>query len=427
VNNPTVDEGATDVVESACVHCGLCLDACPTYRLSGLEAESPRGRLYLMRGADAEDALDRQAAQHLDSCLGCLACESACPSGVRYGRRIEAFRPRVAAAHGRLRRLLTDAVVWAARNRTVLRFAEAAAAALDAVGLERFRRRLPGLGIMPRREVLADFDAGPGFTTPPQLRVAILHGCGTTELRAQLAKATVETLRHNGYEVVELEAGHCCGALDFHAGDLEGARALARRTALSLIDSRVDRVVTSAAGCGALLRQYEHLFQNDPAVHGAGRWVSANARDVCEILVEAGPRAPDAPPPTRRTVAYHDACHLLHAAGVSAAPRAVLGAAGVDVVDLGENAICCGSAGAYSLLHPDTALQLGNRKADLVAAANVDTLVVANIGCMLQLERSLALRSMRSVRVRHPVELLAEAYAREVGAAPRGRLDTDPR
>jgi glycolate oxidase iron-sulfur subunit len=405
-----------------CVHCGLCLDTCPTYRVLGTEADSPRGRIHIMEAIQhGELELDREAARHLDGCLGCLACESACPSGVSFGRRIEEFRPQLpeALAVGPWRRFIARA----SASPRLLSLARVAAALLDAIGLTRLRRRLPGIGLLPSRQRRNERVGATVQRIEPAAggqRVAVLRGCVAEALLPSIHRAATEVLRHNGVEVVEL-TGHCCGALALHAGRAEEAVAQARRTAAAVAELGVNRVVTTAAGCGAMIRDYAHLLTNvadcdGPETASITR-VAEGAMDVSQVMAELGPREP-----ARRlentTVAYHDACHLLHACGVAAQPRALVRAAtGKLPRDLGDNHVCCGSAGSYNLEHPAMAVELGRRKAELARAAGSDTIAVGNIGCILQLERALALAGLE-IKVRHPVELLAAAYRLDPRSPP---------
>ncbi len=408
-----------------CVHCGLCLDTCPTYRVLGTEADSPRGRIWIMEGvARGELELDDQAALHLSRCLGCLACESACPSGVSYGRRLEEFRPRLAErgdpAPGwkeAARRVYTnDAAVDAGLR---------AASLLDRAGLGGLRRKLPGLGLLPgvAGASLGDADAN---VTPlrrsrvaqplrPRARVAVLTGCVGDRLAPAINRDTVEVLQRNGLEVVEVAGQGCCGALALHAGLSAEAEDLARANAKAFSVADVDFVVTTAAGCGAMLRDYAHVLHGSEEEQAALELAGAS-RDVSELLVELGFDEPSRPLDVG-VVAYHDACHLLHARGISSAPRRICAAAtGREPVDLGENAICCGSAGSYNLEHPAISAELGARKASLARDREAGVVAVGNVGCLLQIAQALELAGVRA-QVRHPVQLLAEAYRRSADPA----------
>ena len=402
-----------DEWDSPCVHCGLCLDTCPTYRLTGLEAESPRGRLYLMN-AVLEDrmAFDPDVIEHLDSCLGCLACESACPSGVHYGRRIEAFRPRIERSTPRLIRRARARLARAGANVTALRLARGVASVFDRMGGEDLRRRIPGLDLIPRSKIATRLRFVPPPANP-RLRVGLLVGCVTNELRPSIVASTVNVLHRNGIRVVVLPLETCCGALSLHSGDSFAATRSAAALSGAVARSEVDYVVTTAAGCGAVLRRYEELFAAGAVGSDIACSVARKARDICELLVEVGLRPPHGKVTTDRAVAYHDACHLLHGCGVDHAPREVLSAAGARWFDLGENSICCGSAGIYNLLHRRVALDLARRKVDLAVSAGASDIAVGNFGCIMQLERSLALAGHSNVGVWHPIELLEDAYGAE--------------
>lgn len=411
-----------------CVHCGLCLDTCPTYRLLGREADSPRGRIHIMQAIDAGELdLDREAAGHLDRCLGCLACETACPSGVSFGARMEKFRPRILETLPRRPwRLLVDRAV---RQPAMIRLATSAAALLDAIGLGRLRRRLPGLALMPGRhrrtgrepagrgEAMAQPELLVPLATAP--RVAVLRGCVAHTLLPAIHEAAVEVLRQNGFDVIEIEET-CCGALDAHAGRLEEARRKATKTVETLTALGISKLVTTAAGCGAQIREYDRLF-GDGGGSGpsAPRKVAEAAIDISELLSEIGPRPPRKPLDAGKVV-YHDACHLRHACGITQAPRDIVrSATGSTPADLGENHLCCGSAGSYNLEHVGLAAAMGSRKAELAEMVEAETIAVGNVGCVLQIERALSLRGLK-VKVRHPVELLAEAYRREEAEGSSG-------
>jgi glycolate oxidase iron-sulfur subunit len=412
------DRGRPGDIGLPCVHCGLCLDTCPTYRVLGTEADSPRGRIYLMEAIGrGELELDDDAALHLSRCLGCLACESACPSGVSFGRRIEQFRPKLAERTDSGARWKTLARRVYSNSNAVdagLRVAET----LDRAGFGAFRRKVPGLGLLPAAAPeKANAEISPLRRSRthqplrPRARVALLTGCVGDRLAPGINRDTVEVLQRNSIEVVEVDGQRCCGALPMHAGLTADASALASATARAFAESDVDFVVTTAAGCGAMMRDYAHVLAGSDDEQAA-RELAGRSRDICELLVELGFDKPEKPLEVGGSVAYHDACHLLHARGIAAAPRAVCEAAlGRPPVDLGENAICCGSAGSYNLDHPAISEELGARKATLARERGATMVAVGNVGCLLQISRSLALAGLE-VPVRHPVELLAEAYRR---------------
>jgi glycolate oxidase iron-sulfur subunit len=399
--------------DSPCVHCGLCLDTCPTYRLTGVEAESPRGRLYLINAiADGTMTFDRGVIEHLDSCLGCLACESACPSGVQYGRHIEEFRPRIARSRLNTGRRVRALIARAGTHPGLLRSARRLAYAFDFLGLERLRRRIPGLGLIPRHTGVPVAVPVPP-PAAPRLRVALLVGCIAHELRPSITSSTINVLRRNGVDVVELPYDVCCGALKMHAGDAGAAADAAARLCRAVESSGAYCLVTSAAGCGAMIRRYGNLFTRAELNLDSAMSISRRVRDVSELLMEIGIRPPRQEHSRKRLVAYHDACHLLHGCGVDRAPREILSTANVRWVDLTENAICCGSAGVYNLLHPRTASQLARRKVELLIASAASDVAIGNIGCIMQLELALAHAGREDIGVWHPIELLDAAYREE--------------
>ncbi len=416
-DNPDVQ--ISEQVLRSCVHCGFCNATCPTYLLTGNELEGPRGRIYLIKSVlegrigPGQDGV----VAHIDNCLGCLACESACPSGVDFGRRIETFRPLISTPrHRPLKALWKTLVLVATTNRPLVAAALAAAHALDRMGLGRLRRRLPGLSLMP------DGGNDPDPTLPPRPvgtarrpRVVLLEGCVAPLLRPQTNRAAVEVLRRNGFDVLEISAQGCCGALALHGGRKKEARALARKNIEAL--GNADFVVSTSAGCGAMLKDYDRLFADDPdgGLSAAATALSAKTRDICELLFEEGFEPPQPLANPHGPVLYHDACHLVHAQGISQAPRALIAAAtGSAVEDLGDNQVCCGSAGSYNLDHPAMAERLGADKARLAKDKGAASVAVANLGCLLQLERAFALQGL-NVEVAHPIELLASAYRGENG------------
>jgi glycolate oxidase iron-sulfur subunit len=375
----------------ACVHCGFCLPACPTYQLWGEEMDSPRGRILLMDLLErGEIGLTDTAVQHFDSCLGCMACETSCPSGVRYGALIEATRAQVERRYARpvtdraRRRVLFSMLPYHRRLRPVAyALAVANAARLPRPGPLALAPRLTLAGI---RERPAERVAACGAT---RMRVVMLLGCVQRAFFPDVNAATARVLAAFGCEVLAPADQGCCGALELHAGR---AGAEERRAALldRLSALGADRIVVNSAGCGSALKDADH-----PA---ASRVV-----DVHELLAELQP------PPFARLalrVAYHDACHLSHAQGVRSQPRALLGLVpGVDVVELAGADTCCGSAGVYNLFERDAAEQLGRRKAAAVGAAAADVLVAANPGCLIQIAAYLD----PPVAVYHPVQILDRA------------------
>lgn len=391
--------------EGACVHCGLCHSACPTYLELGTEADSPRGRIHLMRALD-EGRLDAAPAvvRHLDRCLGCRACETACPSGVPYGRLIEDARPRIEARRppaARAARRVLGRVLTTPWLRGAL------FGPLRPLAGRRGLARLGSLGAF-----LAAMPHGPRGRLPavlepdgrPRAAVALLTGCVADTLFRRTNLAMAGLLRRAGFRVLVPPGQGCCGALPLHLGDRARAAALARRLVDTVAPSGADAFVPTAAGCGALLRDYARLLPDAPA---AGT-VAARTRDALVLLAEA-----NLPAPRHRleaTVAVHDPCHLLHAQGVRAEPRALLAAIpGVRLVELEEADVCCGSAGTYNLTEPRMAARLLGRKIARIRASGASVVAAANPGCLLQIRAGVLARRF-PVAVEHPLDLLARAH-----------------
>ncbi|MEW5917056.1 MAG: heterodisulfide reductase-related iron-sulfur binding cluster, partial [Gemmatimonadota bacterium] len=374
----------------ACVHCGFCMQACPTYLALGDENDSPRGRLVLMRSLLEGDvaANDPSLATHIDQCLGCRACESACPSGVPYGALLEATRATIATQSGHALPRVGRLILTVFRRPMLLAAAMWLGRVVRALGIARLLSRLPGrIGFA--NAMLASASSGPareGYSAgdPTRGSVALLSGCVMQGLFAETNYATLRTLAANGYQVTDVKGQRCCGALHAHAGDLEGARTLARANIAAFEQEMPDHIVVNAAGCGAMLKEYAHLLREDPAWHARAVQVASRARDVSELLAEAGPRP--APRPARPIrVAYDAPCHLLHAQRIAAAPLAALGAAGVELVPLSDADQCCGGAGIYNLLHPDVSRAVLDAKLDRIEAARVDYVATGNPGCLMQI------------------------------------------
>ncbi|MGH7710233.1 MAG: heterodisulfide reductase-related iron-sulfur binding cluster [Gemmatimonadaceae bacterium] len=400
----------------ACVHCGFCMQACPTYLALGDENDSPRGRLVLMRSLLEGDVApsDPALATHIDQCLGCRACESACPSGVPYGALLEATRATLNARSGKDLPRVARLMLRVFASPTLLALAMLSARFVRALGIPAMFARFPGrigfasamLASTPRgapRRSYAFGDATRGS-------VALLNGCVMEGLFAATNRATERVLAANGYRMTRVPGQRCCGALHAHAGDLEGARALARANIAAFEQATPDHIAVNAAGCGAMLKEYAHLLQDDPTWHARATQVAARARDVSELLAAAGPRRAEGTLRPLR-VAYDPPCHLLHAQRVSSPPIATLGAAsGVELVPLADADQCCGGAGIYNLQHPDVSQAVLNAKLDRIEEARVPVVATGNPGCLMQIGAGLLRRRSR-VRVAHPVDLLDAAYA----------------
>jgi glycolate oxidase iron-sulfur subunit len=395
----------------ACVHCGFCLPACPTYVLGGEEMDSPRGRIVLMAAGHEADVLSEAMATHWDRCLGCLACVTACPSGVAYDRLIADARPQRERNRRRpLRQRLARRAAFATlTHRGRLRALAPLARAGGALGARRLGRRLPDdsrLGAVLRLTPRPRPRAATAALTPPagerRGRAALLVGCVQGAYFSGVNAATAEVLAAEGWEVARLDRPRCCGALQLHSGAEDEGLALMRQLVEASEDA--DVVVANAAGCGSAMKEAHRLLADDPAWADRAASFSARVRDATELLVAAEPRAPLGPVPLRAV--YHDACHLAHGQGLRAEPRLLLARVpGLELVEPAERDLCCGSAGLYNVLEPGTAAALGRRKAEALLATGADAVVAANPGCTLQLETYFE-EAGRPLRVVHPVELL---------------------
>lgn len=404
-----------------CVHCGLCLPTCPTYLTTGLEMASPRGRIYLMRAVEEGKAdIGAVFVKHLDGCLGCLACQTACPSGVPYGHLLETARFRIEREYARpgaersWRRMILALFPHPER----MRWAASGLYWYQRLGLSRLVR---ASGILPRLSPrLAQMEAllplvppGAARRPVPELtpavgrpvgRVGLLAGCVQRFLLPGVNRATARVLAAAGYEVVTPREQGCCGALHLHAGELEAARQAARDIIEAFERAQVSVVVANAAGCGAALKEYAQLLQEDPLWRDRAAAFSATVRDVSEILAEVAwdgalKRVP-------LTVTYHEACHLAHAQRIRSEPRRLLRQIpGLNLVELPESDLCCGSAGIYNLLQADMAGRLLRRKVERIRETGASHVAVGNIGCLLQIALGLRQANL-PIRAVHPVELL---------------------
>lgn len=434
-HHPPADELISD-----CVHCGFCLPTCPTYALWGEEMDSPRGRIYLMKlGKEGAVELDDTYAQHFDACLGCMACVTACPSGVQYDKLIEAVRPQLERNHrrGLADRLFRGLVFLLFPYPGRLRVAAVFGELYRRLGLRSLAHRTGALRLLPKRLQAVEALMPPAklrhlATRTPAVtpavgtvrrRVGFLTGCVQRVFFADVNQATVRVLTAEGCEVVAPPAQRCCGALSEHAGREPEALERARALIDAFAEAEVETIVANVAGCGSTLKEYGRLLRDDPGYAERAAAFSAKVRDVSELLAELGPVAPRHPIEAR--VAYHDACHLGHAQGVRSQPREVLGTIpGLQVTDIPEAEICCGSAGIYNLVNPEPAEELGRRKVEHVLSVAPDALATANPGCLLQIRRYWP----GDLPMFHPVELL-DASIRGVdpvtarGGRHRPRLD----
>jgi glycolate oxidase iron-sulfur subunit len=400
-----------------CVHCGFCLPTCPTYVLFGEEMDSPRGRIYLMNKGLDEEAMDDTMVRHWDLCLGCMACVTACPSGVQYDKLIEATRAQIERRYERraddkaFREMIFQLFPY--RNR--LRLAAGPLRLYQRLGIgERLRKagvmdRLPARmkameALMPK---LAREETIPELTGPVgerRRKVGVLLGCVQQVFFSQVNAATVRVLAAEGCEVVAPKSQGCCGALSTHAGREEESLDFATKTIDTFEQENLDNVIVNAAGCGSTMKEYGHLLRDDPEYADRAKAFSEKVKDVSEFLAEIGPAAERHPLPV--SVAYHDACHLGHAQGVRKQPREVLKEIpGVEIREIKEAEICCGSAGIYNMVEPEPAAELGERKANNVLKTGAQMLVTSNPGCILQISASLK-KMDRDIPTAHPMEVL---------------------
>ena len=425
-----------------CVHCGFCLPTCPTYLLWGRETDSPRGRIALIKGGLAgETTITDRFIHHFDTCLGCMACVTACPSGVQYDKLIEATRPQIERLGDRtlgdrlFRRIIFGLFPYPGR----LRLAAVTLWAYQRLGLKQLVRATGLLHLLPARlrameAVLPAVSLRRAWSSPPvrvpasgerRRRVGLLLGCVQRVFFDEVNAATIRVLAAEGCEVVIPRSQGCCGALLLHSGLEADAAEMARRfiDAFEAEAADVDTIVINAAGCGSTLKQYGHLLRDAPVYAERARALAVKCTDISELLDELEPRAPRHPVLLR--IAYHDACHLQHAQGVTEEPRRVLRTIpGLELCEIPEADICCGSAGVYNLVEPHTAVELGDRTARHILPPRADAVVSSNPGCLLQIASRLE-QAGQPTQTYHLVELLdasikGEAIAlRTNGLEPR--------
>jgi len=408
---------SNEIIEK-CVHCGFCLPVCPTYVLWGQEMDSPRGRIYLMKVAGEGTAeMTSNWVSHFDSCLGCMACITACPSGVDYGKLIEATRAQIERNTERSRgeKLHRRFVFETFTRPDRLRQMRWPLLAYQKTGLQAVVRGSGLLKLLPKkirameallpklgpRETVAEVTAPAGTK---RRRVGLLLGCVQREFFPQVNAATTRVLAAEGCEVVAPREQPCCGALLVHAGEEAAAVELAKRTIEAFERANVETIITNAAGCGSNVKEYGHLLRDEPEYAERAKVFAAKCKDVSEILAELEPRAKRSPLKLR--VAFHDSCHLQHAQGVRSQPRSLLSKIpGLELAEIPEAAICCGSAGIYNLVQPDAANALGDRKAELIAPLKADVVATGNPGCLMQLQASLARHGWK-IPVVHTIQIV---------------------
>jgi glycolate oxidase iron-sulfur subunit len=413
-----------EIIDS-CVHCGFCLSTCPSYRVIGKEMDSPRGRIYLMNAIkNGQASLDETTSQHFDTCLGCLACVSTCPSGVKYDQLIDATRPQVERNQPRslgdklIRALIFNIFPYPARLKIFLPLFWL----YQKLGLQKLVRATGLLKLISRRlaamesilpEInLASLTKNYPDIIPPQgekrYRVGVILGCVQRLFFSPVNEATVRVLTANGCEVVIPKTQGCCAALPAHQGQEEQAKALARQMIDSFAGTDVDYIIINAAGCGHTLKIYDHILEDDLEYREKAQAFSAKVRDVQEFLAEIGLTAKLSPISEQNplTMVYQDACHLLHGQKISLQPRQLLQQIpGVKLKEPIDAALCCGSAGVYNMLQPEIAEELGQQKVQNLLNTGAQLIASANPGCSLQITKHLKLQD-KEMPLYHPMELL---------------------
>ena len=421
-----------------CVHCGLCLPACPTYTQNGLEADSPRGRIHLMKGL-ADGRIDATASvlNHLDLCLDCRACETACPSGVQYHELIEGTRaaftqhpPAAAKARTLVDELIDTMFFKVFPHPLRLKLALLPARLLQRAGLwkwitrlskllplrlQKMQQMLPETGPLWERSLVEHYRANKANTPDgkPRAIIGLLSGCIGSVLFQHVNRQTIELLQHAGCDVVVPQTQQCCGAIHHHAGHEHQGHDFARLNVNAFFPTdnpahpEPDYIVTNIAGCGAQLKDYGMFLRDDAAYADRAKLFASKVRDISEVLVQYAPAMPTRELPI--TATYHDACHLAHAQKVTAPPRQMLSwIRGLKLIPLAESDMCCGAAGTYNLSQPEMAMQLGERKLAHIKSTGATVCITGNVGCAMQIQ-SEAERAGMDLRVMHPVSLLHEA------------------
>lgn len=411
----------------SCVHCGFCLATCPSYRVLGKETDSPRGRIYLMDAIHTGEAsLSNATVPHFDTCLGCLACTTACPSGVEYDQLIAAMRPQIERNHQRswpetaLRRLIFSLFPYPNRLRALLRPVQV----YQALGLQKLlrdsgllQRLFPQLGAMesllPTLTPAAFQDTLPAIATAQgqrRYRVGLILGCVQRLFNPNVNDATVRVLAANGCDVIMPPSQGCCAALSHHQGQEEQTKTLARQMIDSFQDHNLDFILTNASGCGHTLKEYGQILADDPDYAEAAQAFAARVKDVQEFLATVGLTTPLYPLQEQPlTLVYQDACHMLHGQKISIQPRQLLRQIpGVTLREPLDAALCCGSAGIYNILQPDISAELGQQKVKNLLKTQADVIVSANIGCFVQIRHHLQQQG-QDVPVLHPMQLLDAA------------------
>ncbi|MCF6092846.1 (Fe-S)-binding protein [Microaerobacter geothermalis] len=420
---------------SVCVHCGMCLESCPTYQELGLEHQSPRGRVYLIKSvAEGQMELNSLSMDPIFTCLDCRACETACPSGVKVGSLVE-------EARGQVFKAIPDPFVKRNVKKFFLRGVFANQKYMHSLGkmtrfyqksgLQKLARKTGMLRILPdhlreMEAILPEIPKQPSVESIPEVtspegekraRVALLTGCVMDVIFSEINEATVRVLAKNGCEIVVPREQNCCGALQIHAGDRETAKMLARKNIDTFLSLDADKVVVNAAGCGAFMKEYEELFCHDPEYREKAKQFSAKVEDVSKFLYDLGFRKPKGK--VEAKITYHDACHLAHAQNIRFEPRQLLKEIpGIQLIEMPDADRCCGSAGIYNITHPEMAGRLLKRKMEDIPE-EVELVSMGNPGCMMQMALGVH-RHHRNEKIVHTVQILDWAYAKESETEERG-------
>ncbi len=426
MQSPTLDSTHPPEAKliDACVHCGFCLSTCPSYRVLGTEMDSPRGRVYMMDALNqGEIDLTPAVVSHFDSCLGCLACTTTCPSGVQYDKLIASMRPQIERNHQRplVERLYRQFIFGLFPYPNRLRLLLIPLFVYQKLGLQKLVRQtgivekisphlagmesnLPELSLSTFQDTLPELIPAQGAK---RYRVGMILGCVQKLFFDRVNQATVRVLTANGCEVVIPPAQGCCAALPHHQGQEEQAKTLARQMINNFIDTNVDAIIINAAGCGHTLKEYGELFQDDPEYLQKAIDFSAKVKDVQEFLAEIELTTKLLPISAEKlTLVYQDACHLLHGQKISVQPRQLLKQIpNIELKEPLDAAICCGSAGVYNMLQPETANELGRQKVNNLVQTGATIIASANPGCTLQIAKHLE-REGYQTRILHPIELL---------------------
>ncbi len=404
------DAKIAESILRSCVHCGFCNATCPTYLLRGVEQEGPRGRIYLIKSLlEGRISHTQNVVEHLDNCLSCLACETTCPSGVRYGHLIDSARERIESTYRRPRRermqrkMLAMLLPFPRRLRAAMRLGRRAKVLsfLAPAGQRALLKMIPAR--LPRPSALTRPGVRPAEGRR-RARVALLTGCAQQVMGPDINDATIRLLNRLGCDVVLPPGLGCCGALVYHMGNHARGLPLMKKIIdlwhAELEGGGLDHIVINTSGCGVVVKDYGHIFRDDPEYAEKAARVAEITKDISEVLLVLEPGALPAASSVALRVAYHDACSLLHGQRIRSQPRELLQSAGFEVVDIPEGHLCCGSAGTYNLLKPDTAAELGRMKAAAVASVTPQAVAMGNIGCMEQI----AMHS--TIPVVHTVQLL---------------------